>query len=136
QRRVEAIVLERLAAIGQIAVGLLFGFEIDRGAVVGGADRAGEKGAVVARVVPGKGAVIASILPQADREFDRFNRLLAVQHDRLAVGLDLLAAPRPQIRIPERVGVAESVAERLAPRTALGLQQLAGGAPLFPSLWI
>ena len=95
QRRVEAIVLERLAVLGLIRVGFLLGFDIDRCAVVGGADAAGEKGAVVAGIVPGEGAFVAGVLPQSDRELDRLDRRLAVEHDGLAVGLDLLAAPGP-----------------------------------------
>ena len=49
---------------------------------------------------------------------------LELMHDGLAVGLDLLAAPRPHVRIGEARRVAEGVAERLAERTALGLQLL------------
>src|SRR5260370_39439738 len=79
-------------------------------------------------------ALVMGILPKADRELDRLDRLLAIQRHRLAVGLDLLAAPRPQIGIPEAGGVTESVAERLAKGTALGFELLTGRAVLFPRL--
>src|SRR5260370_8508813 len=78
--------------------------------------------------------LVMGILPKADRELDRLDRLLAIQRHRLAVGLDLLAAPGPQIGIPEARGIAESVAERLAEGTALGFELLTGRAVLFPSL--
>jgi hypothetical protein len=93
QRGVEDVVPERHAVLGLICVGLLLCFDIDRGAVIGGADRAGKKGAIVAGIVPRKPAVIASVLPEADRELDRLDGFLAVQHDRLSVGFNLLAAP-------------------------------------------
>src|SRR5437016_2114225 len=82
----------RLAGLGLVGVWLFLGLDIDRGAVIGGADAAGEKGAVVAGIVPGEGALVAGILPQADGELHRLDRFLAVEHDGLAVGLDLLAA--------------------------------------------
>ncbi len=136
QRGVEDVVLERLAILGLIGVRLFLGFDIDRGAVVGGADRAGEERPVVARIVPGKAAIVAGVLPEADRELDRLDRSWAVQHNRLAVGFDLLAAPRPQIRVPERVRVAKGVRQCLADRMALGLELLAGLAPFLPGFRI
>src|SRR5205823_10761844 len=119
-----------------VGVGLLFGFEIYRGAVVRAADAARQEGAVVAGIVPRQPALVEGILPHGDRELDRFDRLFAAEHDGLAVGLDFFAAPRPQIRVPERVGVAIGVAKRLAERVSLGLQLLAGRAPLLPGRWI
>ena len=62
-------------------------------AVIGGAYRSGEKGAIVAGIVPREGTVVAGVLPEPNREFDRLDRPGAVQHDRLAVGFDLLATP-------------------------------------------
>ena len=43
----------RRALLGQIHVGFAFGFDVDRGAVVGGADGTRQEGAVVVGVVPG-----------------------------------------------------------------------------------
>src|SRR5207248_58077 len=85
-------------------------------------------------VVPGEAALVAAFLPERDRPFDRFDRFLAVQHDGLAVGLDLLAAPRPQIGVPPPLRVAKGVAGRLAERMALRLQLLAGVAAGVPGL--
>src|SRR5262249_2110148 len=68
------------------------------------------------------------------RELDRLDDFLAVERDGLAVGFDLLAAPRPQIRIPEAGRVAKGVAERLAEWPAFGLELFAGFAVLLPSL--
>jgi hypothetical protein len=90
---VKDVVLHRRALVGQVGVGLLLGFDIDRGAVVGGADAARQEGAVIARIVPGEAAFVHCLLPQRDGELDRLDRLLAVERHRLAVGLDLLAAP-------------------------------------------
>ena len=64
-------------------------------------------------------------------ELDRFP---AVQDDGLAVGLDLLAAPRPEERVPPARRVAERVAGGLADGPSLGLQLLAGIAKGIPGL--
>src|SRR5258708_20067723 len=128
------IVLERLAVRGLIGVGLLFRFDVDRGAIVGGAECAGQEGAVVAGIVPSKSALVAGVFPEADGELYRLDRLLAAKHDRLAVALDLLPAPRPQIRVPKRVCVAKRMRQSLAERTPLGLQFLAAPAPSLPGL--
>src|SRR5262249_20270928 len=66
--------------------------------------------------------------------FHGFDRLLAVEHDGLAVGFDLAAAPRPQIRIGEGRRIAEGMAERLADRAAHGLELLARFAQRLPGL--
>src|SRR5262249_29103308 len=58
----------------------------------------------------------------------------AVEDDGLAVGFDLLAAPRPEVRVPKRGGVTKGVAERLTQGTTLGLELLAGGAVFIPGL--
>jgi hypothetical protein len=41
------------------------------------------------RLVPGKPALVAGVMPEADRELDRLDRLPAVERHGLAVGLDL-----------------------------------------------
>ena len=87
------VVLHRLAVFGLIGIALALRLDVDRGAVVAGADAAGQEGAVVARIVPGKPALVHRLLPQRHGEFDGFECLLAVQRDGLAVGFDLLAAP-------------------------------------------
>src|SRR5581483_11462320 len=77
---------------------------------------------------------VHGLLPQRDRELDRLDRFLAVQHDGLSVGLDLLAAPRPEIGIPPARRVAERVPGGLADRPPLGFQLLAGFAESVPGL--
>src|SRR5439155_10296559 len=134
QSCMEDVVLDRLALLGLVRVGLALGLDIDRGAVVGRADGAGEKGAVVARIVPGKPALVAAFLPEGNRVLDRLDRLLAVQRDSLAVGGDLLTAERPQERVPERGGIAESVASGLAEGMAGGFELLPSGAVVVPGL--
>src|SRR5262249_807580 len=93
---------------------------------------AGQESAVVAGIVPGEPALVAAVLPECGPEFDRFDRWLAVERDSLAVLLDLLAAPRPQIRIEKGRRVAEAVSHGLAEWLALGLELLAGVAILVP----
>ncbi len=114
--------------------GLRSDFDIDRSAVQGRRDGLRQERAVVVGVVPRQAALVAGILPEAGHELDRFDRLLGVDHDRLAVSIDLLAAPRPHVRIGEAGRVAERMAERLADRPALGLQLLAGVAVGLPGL--
>ena len=79
----------RLALFGEIRVGLTLGLDRDRSTVVRGADAAREESAVVIGVVPGKPALVAGVMPEADRELDRLDRLPAVERHGLAVGLDL-----------------------------------------------
>src|SRR6266436_755974 len=67
-----------------------------------------------------------SFQKKTNRELDRFDGFPAVQDDRLAVGLDLLPAPRPQIRVPPARRIAERVSSGLADGAALGLEFLAG----------
>src|SRR5207302_7904817 len=133
QRRVQNVVLERRALVGLVGIGLLESLGIVRSAVVGGADGAGEKRAVVVGIVTGKPALVVRLLPELDHELDRVDRLLAVEHH-LAVRVDLLATPRPQIRIGERRRVAERVPQRLAERTPLGFELLAGLPEFLPGL--
>ena len=130
------IVLDRLIVVCPVSIRLFLGFEIDRGAVIRGADRAGEKGAVVAGIVPGETSLVTGILPEPDREFHEFDRAGAIQYDSLAIGFDLLAAPRPQIGIPERIGVAEGVRQGLTKRVPLRLQLFSGRTPFLPGLRI
>jgi hypothetical protein len=134
QRRVQDVGLQLRALLGLVLVGLAQRLDVDRGAVERGADGLRQEGAVVVGVVPGEAALVMRVLPERGHELDRLDRLLAVEHDGLAVGLDLLAAPRPQVGIAERRRVAEGVAERLADRPALGLQLLAGLAVLLPGV--
>src|SRR5215472_439769 len=129
------IVLHWGSLLGLVAVWFSLGLQVDRRAVVGGANRACQEGAVVVRVVPGKPALVHRLLPQRHSELDRFERLLAVEHDRFAVGLDLLAAPRPQVRIPPSGRVAEGVPRSLAIGSARFFQLLARGTKLIPRGW-
>ena len=62
-----------------------------------------------------------------------FDGILRIEHHRLAVGLDLFAAPRPKVRIGEGRRIAEGVAERLPDRVAGRLQLLADRAVFLPS---
>ena len=131
---VKDVVLHRRALLSQVRVGLLLRLKIDRGTVIGCADAAGEKGAVVAGVVPGEPALVHRLFPQCDGELHQFNGLLGVEHNGFAVGLDLLAAPGPQVWIPPARRVAEGVASGLAIGLASGLQLLADGAVFVPRL--
>src|SRR5207249_9249885 len=131
---VEDVLPQRCALFGQIRLGLLLGFEIDRGAIVGRAAGTREESPVVARIVPGEPAFVVCVLPETDRELHRLDRLLAVECYGLAVRLELLAAPRPEKGIPEDNRVAKGVAERLPHRAGLGLELLPGGAVFLPRL--
>ena len=73
-------------------------------------------------------------MPEADRELDRLDRLLAVERHGLAVGLDLPAVPRPQVWVPQVWRIAEGVAGGLAKRPALGLELLAGVEQAVPGV--
>src|SRR5262249_25036982 len=93
ERRMLDVLPHRRPLVGLVGVGLAFGLEIDRGAVVGGAYAARQKRAVIARIVPGEPSLVERLLPKRHREFNRFDGFLAVERDSLAVSLDLLAAP-------------------------------------------
>src|SRR4029077_3948917 len=69
----------RRALLGLVGIGLLLGLDVDRGAVVGGADGLRQEGPVVVSVVPGQSAFVHGLLPQRDCELDRLDRFLAVQ---------------------------------------------------------
>ena len=131
---VQDVLVHRRALVGLVLVGLAQRLDVDRGAVQGGRDGLGQEGAVVVGVVPGKRALVAAILPEALQELHRLERLLGVDRHGLAVGLDFLAAPRPQIGIGEGGRIAERMAERLADRVALGLQLLGRVTILRPGL--
>src|SRR5207247_1275716 len=113
---------------------LALGLDVGRGAVERRADGARQERAVVVGIVPGKPAFVMGLLPECRHELDAVDGRLAVQHHGLAVLLHLLAAPGPQIRIAEGRRVAERVTERLADRTALRLELLAGFAVFLPGL--
>src|SRR5205823_4843965 len=134
QRAVQDVLPEWAALVGLIVIGLALGFEINRGAVQCRRDRAGKEGAIVAGIVPSKPAFVAAFLPEGGPKFDRLERLLAVERY-LAVFLDLLAAPRPQIGIEEGRRIAEAMAHGLADRLAFGLELFAGGTVLVPGFW-
>src|SRR5579864_8970308 len=128
----ENILPQRRALLGLIIVGLALGFDVDRGTVERRRNRAGEEGAVIAGIVPGESALVAAILPEGNRELDRFDGRLAVEDNLLATLIDLHAAERPQEWIPERRRVAEAVAEGLDERLAFRFQLFADGAVLVP----
>src|SRR6202035_5895790 len=117
---------------GEVRFGLLLGLEIDRRTVIGRAHSAGKESPVVAGIIPCEAARVVAVVPEGDRELDRLNGLLAVERHRLAVRLDLLTAPRPQIRVPKNRCVAESMAEGLAEWAAVGLLLLENGAGALP----
>src|ERR1700757_5026466 len=135
QRRVKRILPQWRACLGQVRIGFLLGLEIDRSTIIGAADGARQVSAIVARIVPGEPALVVRILPKADCKLDRLDGFLAVQRHRLAVCLDLLAAPRPEIGIPEAWSIAEGVAKCLTKWSALALELFAGLAVLVPGLW-
>src|SRR6476660_3024760 len=99
QPRVEDILPQRRLSLGEVRCGLLLGFEIDRRTVIGRAHSAGKKSPVVAGIIPCEAARVVAVVPEGDRELDRLDSLLAVERYRLAVCLDLLTTPRPQIRV-------------------------------------
>src|SRR6266496_3684334 len=121
QPGVERVLPQRRTLLGLIRLGLALTLDIDRGAIV-------------ARIVPGEPALVAAFLPEGDGVLDRFDGLLAVEHHRLAVGTELLTAEGPQERIPERGGIAEGMARGLPERMPGRLQFLAGGAIVVPGL--
>src|SRR5204862_5111068 len=129
---VQDVLKQRLAVLGLVGVRLLLGFEVNRGAIVGGADGARQEGAVVARIIPSEPAFVHRLLPQGDREFDRLDRLLAVQRDGFLVVTDLPAAPRPEIGVPPAGSVTEGMHGGLPERPALGLHFLPGVAVFVP----
>src|SRR5882724_1130594 len=133
--RVQDVLPHRRALLGLIRFGFALGFNVDRGAVVGGADGTRQEGAVVIGVVPGESTLVAGVFPKTNRELDRFDGFPAVQNDRLPVGLDLLPAPRPQIRVPPARRIAERVCSGLADGAALGLEFLAGVEQRVPGFW-
>ncbi len=75
-----------------------------------------------------------ALLPERNRELDQLDRLLAVQRDGLAVGLDLLAAPGPQIGVPKGWSVAKRMRQGLPVRPVLGFEQFTDGPVVFPGL--
>ena len=74
------------------------------------------------------------LFPERRHELHEIDRLLGVEDHGLAVGLDLLAAPGPEVGIAERRRITEGVPERLAERAALGLELLAGIPIGFPGV--
>src|SRR5437879_3563100 len=127
------VALHLRALLGLVLVGLAQRLDVDRRAVQGRRDRAGEKRAVVVGVVPRQAAFVERVLPEALHELDRVQGLPGLEN-RLPLLVDLLAAEGPQIGIAEGRRVAEGVAERLAERAALGFQLLAGVVVLLPGL--
>src|SRR5437879_13454208 len=119
------VALHLRALLGLVLVGLAQRLDVDRRAVQGRRDRAGEKRAVVVGVVPRQAAFVERVLPEALHELDRVQGLLGLEN-RLPLLVDLLAAEGPQTGIAEGRPVDEGEAERLAERAALGFQLLAG----------
>jgi hypothetical protein len=117
-----------------VPFGLAQGLDVDRGAVQRRRDGLRQECAVVVGVVPGERALVAAVLPEALHELDRLDRLLGIDDDGLAVGIDFLATPRPHVGIGEGRCIAERVAERLADRVSFGLELLCGVTVLRPGL--
>ena len=86
QRRMRHVLEHRLALFIEIGVGLALGQEIDRGAVQGSADGAGEEGAVVAAVVPGEPAFVMRFLPEIGHELHGVDGLLPTHSSLAAAG--------------------------------------------------
>src|SRR6185312_14336726 len=87
-----------------------------------------------AAVVPGEPAIVVGVLPETNSEVDGVDRLLRIQNHRLAVGFNLLATPRPKIRIGISRRVAKAVADRLTEGPLLRLELLASLAVFLPGL--
>src|SRR6202022_4433057 len=134
QRRMQDVALQLRAGLRQVGLRLAQRLDIDRRAIERRAARPGQEGAVVVGIVPGKAAFVMCLVPEGGHEFHGFDRRRAVERDRLAVGLDLLAAPGPKVRINECGGVAEGMTERLPDRAILCFKLLAGLAVLLPGL--
>ena len=58
--RAKDVLPDRRALLGLIRVRFALSFDVDRRAVVGGADTARQKGAVVAGVVPGESSLVVA----------------------------------------------------------------------------
>src|SRR5262249_55180904 len=75
QRRMESVVLERRALLGQIGLGLASSQEINRGAVASRTAGVRQECTVVARVVPREPAFVKRLFIGTGHEFDRLDRL-------------------------------------------------------------
>src|SRR5207244_5172926 len=97
------------------------GRDVDRRAVEGGRDLAGQERAVVVGVVPREPALVAGVLPERGHPLDGLDGLLVVEHA-LAGLVGLGGAEVPQQRIRPGRRVAERVAERLPDGMSLLLE--------------
>src|SRR4249919_463444 len=110
----EDILPERRALLRHVGLRLGLGQKVDRGSVECGADGAGQESAVVVGIIPGKTAFVVCIFPERRHEFYRLDRRLGVEDHGLAVSLDLLAAPGPDVGVAERRRITEGMPERLS----------------------
>ena len=102
--------------------------------VVGAGDLLAQPGLVIVDVGPTERILEHGLLEEFAREVDGPGRLVGIEHHRLAVGLDLVAAERPQQRIKPAVVIAKTVAELESERVPLGLQLGAGFEQAIPGV--
>src|SRR2546427_4170510 len=82
------VALHLRALLGLVLVGLAQRLDVDRRAVQGRRDRAGEKRAVVVGVVPRQAAFVERVLPEALHELDRVQGLPGLEKDRKSTRLN------------------------------------------------
>src|SRR5207302_4046340 len=132
QRGVADVLKQGLALVVLELLLLPLGHDVDAGAVESGRYLPRMEGAVVVRVVPRQPPLVAALLPEGLHELDRLDGPTAIDHDLLA-GLVRLGAPEgPEHRVREGGRVTEGVAESLAIRLALLLEdgeELSGIVP-------
>ena len=119
-----------LGDVGEIALGE----PQDALGIVGARDLLGVPRLVVADIGPAEDVVEHRVLEEFAGEIDGAGGLVGVDDDGLAVGLDLVAAIRPQQRIEPAVVVAKTVAELEAERVVLRFQLLADLVELVPGI--
>src|SRR5207248_1919377 len=119
-----------LGDLGEVALGQ----PQDAFGIVRAGDLLGKPRLVVADIGPAEDVVEHAVLEEFAGEIDRLRGLVGVDHDGLAVGLDLAPAVRPQQRVDPSVIVAETVAELEPERVVLRLQLLADLVEFLPSV--
>src|SRR5579862_6236491 len=120
QGAVQNVLVQRLPFFVLIFVGSALGDQIDGSTILRRRDRPGKERAVIARVIPGQAAFVATILPESDPEFNGLDCFLAIESDFAAL-VDFPAAVCPKKGIPEARRIAEAVPQRLSYRLAFSL---------------
>src|SRR5262249_52927674 len=74
------------------------------------------------------------IPPEGDHDIHEFDGRRAVQHDRLAIGLNIVRTPRPNIRLAERSNPADAMPKPVPDQQVRGLLLVASITVLMPGL--